>query len=308
MKASRYLSTKLPAAAHACLTGVSLFASLPFAAVWETLGGRPVVWVVEDGGEIAAVLPGVEFGRGPLRRFAAMPDGLYARLLIPPRFYDRLPEVSAVLWEAMIKERYTKLFVYDFHHRLEPDARLKEITLTTSLVDIDREDWEPPDRKLRTEIRKAEREGIVLQSMDWERHGESFLALMRATEAMHDREAKYSPEFFARLAELSLTDARVQWLWCEHEGRAAASQIYFVEDDMLLGWQMYYDRQFSHLKANQFLIQRMCREAYRHGVRRLNLGGTPEAATGTDFFKQRWGGYTYEYTGYELKQGIGRLV
>jgi len=77
---------------------------------------------------------------------------------------------------------------------------------------------------------------------------------------------------------------------------------------MLLGWQMYYDRQFSRLKANQFLIQRMCREAYRHGVRRLNLGGTPEAATGTDFFKQRWGGYTYEYTGYELKQGIGRLV
>lgn len=308
MNASRYLSTNIPAAARDCLTGVSLFASLPFAAVWETLGGRPVAWVVEDAGEIAAVMTGVEFGRGPLRRFAAMPDGLYARLLIPPRFCDRLPEVSGVLFDAMIKERYAKLFVYDFHHRLEPDARLKEITLTTSLVDIDREDWEPPDRKLRTEIRKAEREGIVLQSINWERHGESFLALMRATEAMHDRTPKYSSEFFARLAELSLTDARVQWLWCEHEGRAAASQIYFVEDGMLLGWQMYYDRQFSRLKANQYLIQRMCREAYRHGVRKLNLGGTPEAATGTDFFKQRWGGYTYEYTGYELKQGIGRLV
>ncbi len=308
MQVSRYVSPDIPEEAVGALTGDSLFASEGFAAIWKARGGRRAVWAVEDDNRPIAVLAGVEFGRGPAKRFMAMPDGLYAVAALAPAFRDDESSLISRLTSAIADHGYAKLFLYDFRDRIPVDQRFEVQALETTLVEIGDPEWEPPDRKLLTEVRKAEREGVVITRFDWSDHHERFMQLVHTTAALHGGEPRYDAAFFEALAQLAATDHRVQWRWCEFEDRPVASHIYFIEGAMLQGWQMYYDKEFGFLKANQRIIYDMCKEVAAHGVTTLNLGASPADATGTDFFKQRWGGEKYRYNGYVLKKGLGRLL
>lgn len=260
------------------LAGRRFFASMGFAALWRQLGGRPVVWLVETDGRVAAALPGVEFGRGPLTRFQSMPDGCYGGLLVDPGLAaDRLPIGRAAI-SALTRHRYAKAFVFDFYGTIDDPSPFGATWEETTLLDIAAPGWLPPDRKLHAQVRKAEREGIRLERFDWRRHHERFLPLMNGTEFRHGRRPTYSADFFRALAALADEDERVQWVWCEHEGRAACSHIYFLEDGVLQGWQIYFDKRFSFLKPNQYIRFTMCRRMAALGVERMNLGGTPENA------------------------------
>ncbi|MHB8077763.1 MAG: GNAT family N-acetyltransferase [Candidatus Krumholzibacteriia bacterium] len=288
------------------LAGRRFFASSGFAALWRHRGGRPVVWLVESDGRVAAALPGVEFGRGPLARFQSMPDGCYGGLLLDPDLAaDRLPIGRAVM-SALARHHYVKACVFDFYGTIADPAPFGGGWEETTLLDIAVPGWLPPDRKLNDQIRKAEREGIGLERFDWLRHGEKFLPLMAGTEQRHGRRPAYGADFFRALAALADADERVQWVWCEHGGRAACSHIYFLEDGVLQGWQIYFDKRFSFLKPNQYIRFTMCRRMAARGVGRLNLGGTPENAPGLAAYKRRWGGQPYRYPRHALARGPGR--
>ncbi len=146
----------------------------------------------------------------------------------------------------------------------------------TTLVDISDPEWVPPDEKLRSEIRKAEREGITMEPFEWGRHHEHFLRLMEATERRHGNPPRYPPEFFRRLADLAGRDDRVHWVWCEHEGKPACSHIYILEGGMLQVWQIYFDKAFSFLKPNQYISFAMCRRMAARGIYPTQPGGDAE--------------------------------
>lgn len=308
MKIVRRVSDDIPEDTIGALTGESLFASRSFAVPWQTRGGRRVVWTVEDGGAVVAALPGIEFGRGPLRRLLAMPDGLYGRLFKDPSLTTPSANLSASLGAALADEGYAKVYIYDFFGTLcePPPFHCQEYV--TTVVDIPSAQWEPPDRKLRAEIRKAKREGVDIDPFDWTRHRRDFLRLVEITERSHGRKPRYGRAFWKALAAAARQDRRIRWIWCSHAGRPIASHIYFVEGPMLQGWQMYYDRSFPELKANQYAIWTMATRAAGAGATLLNLGATPDEATGMEFFKKRWGGRAVTYKSYTLRQGIGKYV
>ncbi len=287
------------------LAGGSLLGSAVFARVWESLGGSRAVWIGREGGRIKAAMPGVEFGIGPMRRFYAMPDGLYARLLGGEG--GEFMEAGRELMTGIAGQGYAKAFLYDFFEEIGGHDEFQKESYRTTLVDV-APGWEPPDRKLRGEIRRAEREGVTVEALDWRKHGQGFMELVARGESERGSARKYPSEFFSSLAGAARESETIRWYWCEHEGKAAASHIYFVEGDMMLGWQMFYDRELAAAKANQFLIATAVRELTREGVTRLNLGASPAEAEGTEFFKRRWGGYEYTYSGYIQKKGLGRVL
>ena len=279
-----------------------------FANLWCTLGGKPVYWLVEQGNRIMAVLPGVEFGIKPLKRFYAMPEGCYARLFYNPDVAADRENAARMMLDALTARRYVKLFIYDFYESLPADSRFNIQTRTTTLVDISGPEWQPPDKKLQSQIRRAVREGIQVMTFDWDQHHRRFLDLMRLTERRHGRTPKYSQEFFRALAELAREDDRVRWVWCEHDGCPACSHIYFIENATLQGWQIYFDKAFSFLKPNQYIRFMMCRRMARQGVTKLNLGATPAEAEGLAYYKKRWGGKPVHYYCYVMKRGLGRFL
>ncbi|MCK4460318.1 MAG: hypothetical protein KAW46_00855, partial [candidate division Zixibacteria bacterium] len=119
MEVSRLTTSRLNTDLLTTLTTDSLFGSIGFARLWETMGGTPVYWAALVDGEIEALLSGVEFGRRPLRRFQSMPDGIYSRILSEVRDNCARQEMTRALFQAIAKAGYAKVYVTDFHDLME---------------------------------------------------------------------------------------------------------------------------------------------------------------------------------------------
>lgn len=306
MKAKRFKLSDLSDQVVDRLTEYSLYSSPAFAQLWHTQKGRDTYWGVEDRGRIVSVMTTVEFGHTPFRRMQAMPDGLFARL-VPMSDDVDLEACSAVLFDAIRSAGFAKVYVTDFHHDLTVSEEFHQASSETNVVDISSPGWEPPDETLRSEIRKAEREGVNVQVFDQKRHLEGFLRLLRATEARLVRDTLYSDEFFASLSALAEEDKRVVWLAVEHDGQMAASHIYFRDGEHLLYWLSCFDKEFSFLKANQYMLFKTAIAARDGGVKYLNLGQSPAEAESLWAFKEKWGGDAYSYPLYTLRSLLGRM-
>ncbi len=305
MNTARRLLNDTPATLLESLQPSTIWNSPAFASLWKTVGGMPVVWTVDHDG-VAAALVGVEFGASPVRRFQAMPDGCYAR----PRYANAVETAAPlgrILAEAIRDHGYAKAILSDYHGYFSECDGFERTVCQTALVDISAPDWEPPDAKLRSQIRKAEREGIAVVPFEAGSHLDPFMRLAQSTEDRHGRDAKYPREFFEELAELAARDERVIWLWCEHDGLPAASHIRFLEGDSLICWQSYYDKAFSFLKPNQYMIHTLAKQQARGGAKTLNLGSWPEGADGLVAFKKRWGAEIVSYDRMTCRSKLGRL-
>ncbi|MEA3296653.1 MAG: GNAT family N-acetyltransferase [candidate division Zixibacteria bacterium] len=290
------------------MTPDTFFASPGFANLWRTVGGEPVYWVVQaDDDEIIAFLPGIEFGMKWFRRFQSMPDGCYGGLFLSPDKRKERNIIAEQIMSTLANAGYIKVFLTDFYKCLDQHSSFQYDEYKTTLVKITRPAWEPPDKKLRQQIRKAAREGIEVQRFDPDRNFESFLKLMEQTEKRHNRKQKYPMRFFRGLAELAATDDRVHWVWCESNGQPAASHIFIIERDMLISWQTYFDKAFSWLKPNQYILYKTAVDLTKRGIKYLNLGASPPDAVDLQAYKGRWGGEIRTYPCYSCRKGLGKL-
>jgi hypothetical protein len=306
--ATRCVLSQISPEIAARLNTGSFWHSLGFARLWHTMGGREVVWVVSDKRKPVAAMSGVEFGRGPVVRFQAMPDGCYFALC--PLTDDAVDsaKVIAALLDGLYHYGYVKIHLNDYFGQLTPTAHFTPQPQETLLVDISAPDWQPPDKALQSEIRKAQRDGVEAETFEASAHMKAFLQLMHATETRHGREPKYNDQFFAELARLAIEDKRVHWLQVMRGKEAAASHIYFVDGELALHWQAYLDKAHSALKPNQFLLYAAARRFAAAGVRILNLGSSGGAAESLVTFKEKWGGFPHQYTTWQHLAGLGRLL
>ena len=306
MKVVRVAGDQLESSVTALLDSADFLSSTGFSNLWITAKGTPVWWIAREADEVVAIMPGVEFGLKPVRRFQAMPDGCYSRLLVPGNMAVT-DTVRNATYKAISQHGYTRCIVYDFHHEFDKISSSQRINCSTLVAEIDR-DWEPPDAKIRSEIRKAEREGVVLAKFHAPTHMEKFIALADLTSQGHGVKRKYSDEFYANLAMLAENDNRVFWYWAEKDGAGVASHINFIDSEMLLNWQVVWDRARSGLKANQYLLQHAAREAVLFGATRLNFGATPVDAESLFSYKKKWGGVEYRYDCLVNNSGMGKLL
>lgn len=286
----------------------SLFTSPGFGELWRSVKGRPIYWAVRKGENIKILLPGVEFGVGPLKRFQAMPDGCYAKLIQVDADADT-SELVTLLLAGIIRHAYAKLSIVDRDNIFPTGSHLDLLECTTTLVDISSPDWQPPAGKLGQEIRAAERRGVTPVPFDAERHLESFLALVQKSPPGPEQKADKARAFYTALSELAKSEKRIRWLVIEHDGCVAAAHINFMEEDMVLAWRGFFDRRFaSILKPNDILLNTIVRQAQSEGIKWLNLGATPEAATGAAAYKQKWKGIEYRYKTLMARTLLGRMA
>ena len=166
MKIVCFRGTDVPEDTVRALAGHSFLASEQFASVWTARGGSRVVWGVETQGRLTAVLPGIEFGRRPVRRFMAMPNGLYGRLCLAPEYEALREGIATKLMEAIGGGEYIKAYLFDYFDEILPSHVKAEADEQTAwVIDIGAADWRPLERNLRQEIRKASREGLTVRKI-----------------------------------------------------------------------------------------------------------------------------------------------
>lgn len=307
MIVNRYEFAEAPVELIERLAENYFFSSSGFAGLWRAMGGRPVYWIAEENGSPIAILPGVEFGKGIFRRFQAMPNGCYARVLFTDDYGLEGPVSTILLFTRILQENYLRVFISDFYRSFNITGGVEIKSHATHIVDISSRDWEPPDQKLRQQIHKAEREELVVEKFDNAKHIDGFLNLVKLHEKRRLTKSRYTPEFFEALAELSLVDTRIKWIWCESDHEPVSSHIFFREGDSLLHWQMYYDESKSHLQATKLIPYRAAKEATNEGIKHLNLGASPPHAEGAEFYKSKWGGEVVQYNCYEHKSFLGNF-
>ena len=308
MKARRLSREELPAELAADLSGYSLYCAPELAALWREMDGRDVYWMVENTDGIQAVLPGVEFGRGPIARFQAMPDGLPGRVYYTETARIGDQTIDGTLFGAIRDHGYTKIYFTDFGCAHAPLDDFDSVECETDMLSLLSDDWSPPDKKLRSEIRKAEREGVTVERFDVGRDFEQFIRLMESTERRHGREPKYSSAFYAALARLAEQNDRIWWRVVNHEGRLVASHIYLIDETIALYWQACLDKEMSALKANQYMLHTTIQSMRDRDMLALNLGQSPPEAEGLSTFKRKWGAQTYSYPTYTSRSLLGRLA
>ena len=307
MRVCRHEAHELPTYAVPWLSSHTLLGSVEFATLWDYLGGHAVYWAVHDDDKLVALFPGVQFGRGPFARFQAMPDGLYARLHFLEDALDR-EQIMRSLLNGITTARYARIFINDYYNQCGDSGGFDRRICETRLVEVATDDWHPPDAKLRSEIRKALREDTPIRDFSLNRHFDAFIELMHRTERRHGRYPKYPTDFYRALGKLAMLDSRIRWVVCEQGDRLAASHIYFIESDMLLNWQVFFDKQFSALKPNQLITFSLVNELTLRGIRVLNLGSSPEIATTLSDYKAKWGGERYHYPCLLKQSWLGKLL
>ncbi len=299
-------SNQLPDDIQNKINNHSLFTSIGFANIWQANGGKAVTWIAEHENKIITLLPGVEFGSKLLVRFMAMPNSCYGSIIYNDISEELKLESGKAILDEIIKRKYVKTYLFDYYNTIPENDNFNIEKCQTTLVDISDPEWEPPDKKLRQQIRKTR--GIAPLSFNSYDHFSGFMHLVKKTEHRIRQKSKYSPEFFKALAELAEKDNRVWWYWYEHEGNPISSNIFFLEKDNMLHWQSYIDEEFSSLQPNKFIPYHAAKKASKLGIKYLNLGSSPDNAEGVDSYKSKWGGEPYYYNCLVLKRGIGKIL
>lgn len=267
--------------------------SLPFlytpesTPIWKTLGAN-VELVTLSSGESVPVFVKKIFGFSHAQLFL---HGLPAVLPIEQA-------AIAELFDKLAR-KYSRVTLVDFENHLAVvPTGWNRATSMTHLVDLSPA-YEPPDPDLRSEIRKSQREGLVIRKVST--HEEIEVSRMLFLLQGKQPYQLYPQELLFALAEASLTHDDIIWLIALHDGKLIASQVFLRIDSTLLYWLSVMDRKAAALKPAVALLKEGIQLGIKQGATRCNLGASPPEASGLVEFKKRWGAREHQYSIYSRK-------
>jgi FemAB-related protein (PEP-CTERM system-associated) len=240
--------------------------------------------VAEHSRGIAGVLPLVFFRSHVFGRFAvSMPFLNYGGVLADDR-----DAANALLLHAIdctkkaggthLELRHTE----QFFTQLTPKRH--KVAMELILSDSVDAEWDGLDRKIRNQVRKAEKHGLEALSGGAELLGEFYTVFARN---MRDLGTPvYGRRFFEQVLATFPTETRI--FVVRAQGRpAAASLVHWYRDAIQVPWASAI-REYNPLCANVLLYWTMVREAIERRFRVFDFGrSTP--GEGTFHFKKQWG-------------------
>jgi FemAB-related protein (PEP-CTERM system-associated) len=253
--------------------------------IHRVFGHRTRYLVAESAGEICGVLPLVFFRSRMFGRFAvSVPFVNYGGVLASG--HDPARALLARAVEETRRAGGTHLELRHCGEQLFPElvARRHKVVMELPLERSPELQWQALDRKLRNQIRKAEKSALTV-----EHGGIELLPAFYDVFAHNMRDLGtpvYGIAFFREV--LSTFPDRTRVLCVRHEGQpVAASMVHWHRRRMEVPWASSL-RRFNPLCANVLLYWRMLTFAIERGFTLFDFGrSTPDE--GTFLFKQQWG-------------------
>jgi FemAB-related protein (PEP-CTERM system-associated) len=267
---------------HASASGYHLSTWLEV--IGRAFGHETCALVAESPNGIVGVLPLVVFRNPMFGRFlVSMPFVNYGGILADT------PAAERALLEAAIEEtRRREASHLELRHTRQvfPELASKrhKVAMTMALESDVQPQWQRLDRKVRNQVRKAQKSGLRAQ-IGGPEHLPAFYSVF--AQNMRDLGTPvYSRRFFAEVLEAFPLNTRVVSVWLD-ERPVAASIVYRHGAVCEVPWASSIGR-FNHLCPNTLLYWEMLSLAIREGCRTFDFGrSTPNE--GTYHFKKQWG-------------------
>jgi hypothetical protein len=272
--------------------------------LWETIGATAVCWVVTDDSNSTMLFPVVEFGRRPYCRMQAMPDGLYADVIVQSQ-----DETFTSLAGDLLMEKFTRYYarsnIHDFYRRFS-FKKLPVSHARTLVVDISDGNWQPPDSEIRRNIRQHSEGAGAITNANSVQFDDIWKLIVKSHEARNEK-PRYPRSFYLRLLKLSESDPDIRWYVQRRDEAISCSQVFFRIEDQLLYWQAYLERNLAGDRPAQGMLMHAIRDGQQSGAVLLNLGGSPGDAHELIDYKKRCGGVEREYPVIIARRGLGRF-
>lgn len=250
----------------------------------RTFGHETRYLSAESSRGIVGVLPLVIFRSRLFGRFAvSMPFLNYGGIIA-----DAPEAETALLAAAAAEARRSALSYVELRHtrQLFPHLPYKrhKVAMVLSLEATADRQWQRLDRKVRNQVRKAEKSGLgVVQG------GGELLPSFYSVFARNMRDLGtpvYALGFFQEILSAFPENTRI---FCvHHDGRPiAASVAYWHGDTYEVPWASTV-RDFNALCPNTLMYWELLRSAVGRGFRRFDFGRSTEGE-GTYQFKRQWG-------------------
>lgn len=269
--------------------------------VFRTAFGHPCHYLIaKRGSVIAGVLPLVEvrswlFGRA----LSSLPYVNYGGILA-----DDL-ETSHVLLEhaaELIRSRSLSYVLLRHRRRLLPEllARTHKVAMLLALERTRDGMWEQMDRKVRNQIRKAEKSGLAVVSGGIEGLDEFYALFARNMRDLGT--PTYGRALFSAILSQFPKDARLHVV--RLEGRPIASALTYTYGDVIEVPSASSLREHRALCPNHLLYWSIIAQAIDDGRRVFDFGRST-LDDGTYQFKEQWGAVPEQlWWEYSLREGI----
>lgn len=240
---------------------------------------------VEDDGRIVGVLPLVRFKSRVFGRFVvSMPFLNYGGVLADSEAAARLLleaaiEVTRQAGGSHLELRHTARRLFD-----ELPSKTHKVAMRLSLAANPEKQWEAIDRKLRNQVRKADKSDLTIL-----RGGPELLDAFYEVFARNMRDLGtpvYAKQFFAEVLSGFSEHARVLCVKLGHRP-VAASIVFRYRHMMEVPWASSL-REFNPLCANVRLYWEMLNLAIEDGCAVFDFGRSTRNE-GTYRFKEQWG-------------------
>jgi FemAB-related protein (PEP-CTERM system-associated) len=262
----------------------------------EAFGHRTRYLAASRGGEIVGGLPLVAFESPIFGRYAvSLPFVNYGGVVAGDPEVRQALVAAGLDWARRERLRYLELRHIE---QLAPSwpARRHKVAMHLALPHDEEALWTALDRKVRNQIRKAEKSGLTIET-----GGPSLVADFYAVFARNMRDLGtpvYSQRFFDLVVRRLSDASRVFVIRLGHQP-VAASITLTDRQVMEVPWASSL-REVSDRAPNMLLYWAMLRAAIEDGCRRFDFGRSTPGG-GTFRFKEQWGArpqpLVWEYAG-----------
>jgi len=275
-----------------------------WANVFKQAFGHETRYLTADtGGEIVGILPLVIFKTRFLRRFAvSLPFVNYGGIVADT------PEAERALVEAAIAETKAARGEHlEMRHtrRLFPSLPSKQhkVAMVLPLEDSEEGQWKALDRKIRNQVRKAEKSELRATQGGIELVDPFYDVFARNMRDLGT--PAYGKPWFQQILATFPDNARIFCVWLGDQP-VAASYVFWHGDTMEVPSASAL-RRFNPLCPNTMLYWEMLRFAIARKFRKFDFGRSTPGA-GTYEFKRQWGAQPHELTWeYWLASGSEQL-
>lgn len=260
------------------------------------LGGEPLYYSLNDGGEIVAGLPGVLFKFGFLEiLYASIPYGG----LIGKR--DYFPALIELLDKEFKRKGIDQVRITESPFGAPyPFENFKSIPAKCSLLDLhgfnQERVWEDYRGEVRRAIRKARNHGLSVKGMESPEEAEIFYRLYLASMKRNRAGAKYPLQWFQALHDILVRKGLADIRFAVKGNEYAAGVVLVYSPTSVHYLHNGSDPVHLESRPNDLIVDDIIQQGVKAGRSFLDFMGSDQGDLNLLRFKEKWGSRSLDIT------------